>query len=129
MSKIEKLTVEAGTIGFSKLSIWESIKIWFKEGTWIRNTVDVWTEKDEITAEDLDSKKIHIFEPIRPYSKTEAKKLDVIIEHETQKGENALFIEDLLTAINLIRPNTVDVNGDMNQFYNHKYYKFKKVQF
>ena len=129
MSKIEKLTVEAGTIGFSKLSIWESIKIWFKEGTWIRNTVDVWTEKDEITAKDLDSKKTHIFEPIRPYSKTEAKKLDVIIEHETQKGANALFVEDLLTAINLIRPNTVDVNGDMNQFYNHKYYKFKKVQF
>lgn len=129
MSKIEKLTVEAGTIGFSKLSIWESIKIWFKEGTWIRNTVDVWTEKDEITAEDLDSKKIHIFELIRPYSKTEAKKLDAIVEHETQKGANALFVEDLLTAINLIRPNTVDVNGDMNQFYNHKYYKFKKVQF
>ena len=126
---MSKITIEPGTIAWTKLPLWKSIKIWFKEGTWTRHLLDIWYEKDEVTAKDFDSKKVDLFEPVKPYSKVESKKLCVIVEHETDDNKNEIFIDDMLTAINLVRPNTVDTDGDMDQFYNHKYYKCKKVRF
>lgn len=71
---------------------------------------------DEIL--DIIAGNITILIPIKPYNKEEIEKVDNIVTSSKTFSE-----KDLLTMIENIRPNTLDVNEHIEQLLNNKYYK------
>ena len=109
----------AGTLVISKTyGFWKRLWYWLKKKRREYNTLyilptstGVGLSKVELLLNDY-----YLFVPLKPYTRTEIKKLNTILKScSTEK--------DYLTAINAIRPNTVDVDGSIEQFRTNKYYK------
>lgn len=109
----------AGTLVVTKkYSLWQRLKHWILKKRRVYNNLYVLPVKSGIALSKVELliNDYHLFIPIKPYTIKEMKKMDGI--YPSCKTE-----KDFLTMLNIIRPGTVDVDKDLDQFRNNPFYK------
>ena len=111
-------TYPAGTlILVKKYSLWNRFKHWICKKQRLYNGIKAIGSSRQLVVRnyDLIVNDYFLYIPKKRYTKKEEEKFHKLI-HECET------VNDYLTLVNIIRPDTVVVNGNLDQFKSNKYY-------
>lgn len=130
---IEYMTIKPGSILLQKDYSWLT-RIWYKLiGKKLKfNAFTIFTNDCDLVNVHGERSESIVVEPKKAYSKKELKRLNTIINDSKKEdgdwlSSNKATILDLFTAINCVRPDTIEDSKELDALLSNKYYITKKL--